>query len=78
MNALISTEIDAMESLQQKLQKVPSMEGLELVSKVSTARPYYEGDSSAPIKIAALDLGIKKNILRNFVSRNVFWVIFFI
>ena len=33
MNALISTEIDAMESLQQKLQKVPSMKGLELASK---------------------------------------------
>ena len=76
MNALISTEIDAMESLQQKLQKVPSMEGLELVSKVSTARPYYEGDSSAPIKIAALDLGIKKNILRNFVSRNAYVKVF--
>ena len=76
MNALISTEIDAMESLQQKLHKVPSMKGLELASKVSTKEPYYEGDSSAPIKIAALDLGIKKNILRNFVSRNAFVKVF--
>ena len=76
MNALISTEIDAMESLQQKLQKVPSMKGLELASKVSTTEPYFEGDSSAPIKIAALDLGIKKNILRNFVSRNAFVKVF--
>ena len=76
MNALISTEIDEMESLQQKLHKVPSMKGLELASKVSTNEPYYEGDSSAPIKIAALDLGIKKNILRNFVSRNAFVKVF--
>jgi carbamoyl-phosphate synthase small subunit len=76
MNALISTEIDAMDSLQQKLQKVPSMKGLELASKVSTAEPYYEGDPSAPIKIAALDLGIKKNILRNFVSRNAYVKVF--
>ena len=76
MNALISTEINAMESLQQKLQKVPSMKGLELASKVSTAEPYYEGDPSAPIKIAALDLGIKKNILRNFISRNTYVKVF--
>ena len=76
MNALISPEIDAMESLQQKLQKVPSMKGLELASKVSTKEPYYEGDSSAPIKIAALDLGIKKNILRNFISRNAYVKVF--
>ena len=76
MNALISTEIDEMESLQQKLEKVPSMKGLELASKVSTAKPYYMGNSSAPIKIAALDLGIKKNILRNFVSRNAYVKVF--
>ena len=76
MNALISTEVDAMDSLQQKLQKVPSMKGLELASKVSTDEPYYEGDPSAPIKIAALDLGIKKNILRNFVSRNAYVKVF--
>ena len=76
MNALISTEIDEMESLQQKLKKVPSMKGLELASKVSTTEPYYEGDPSAPIKIAALDLGIKKNILRNFISRNAYVKVF--
>jgi carbamoyl-phosphate synthase small subunit len=76
MNALISTEINAMESLQQKLQKVPSMKGLELASKVSTAEPYYEGDPCAPIKIATLDLGIKKNILRNFISRNTYVKVF--
>ena len=31
--------------------------------KVSTSEPYYVGDADAPLKVAALDLGIKKNIL---------------
>ena len=76
MNALISTKVDEMNSLRQQLQKVPSMKGLELASKVSTTEPYYMGDSNAYIKIAALDLGIKKNILRNLVARNVYIKIF--
>lgn len=76
MNALISTKVDQMDSLQEQLQKVPSMKGLELASKVSTTTPYFEGNPDAPIKIAALDLGIKKNILRNLVSRNAYIKVF--
>ena len=76
MNALISTKVDEMDSLQQQLQKVPSMKGLELASKVSTTEPYFKGDPNAPIKIAALDLGIKKNILRNLVVRNAYIKVF--
>ena len=76
MNALISTKVDEMNSLRQQLQKVPSMKGLQLASKVSTTEPYFMGDSNAYIKIAALDLGIKKNILRNLVARNVYIKIF--
>ena len=76
MNALISTKVDEMDSLQQQLQKVPSMKGLELASKVSTIEPYFEGDPNALIKIAALDLGIKKNILRNLVARNAYIKVF--
>ncbi|MCL4162895.1 UNVERIFIED_CONTAM: hypothetical protein GTU68_019342, partial [Idotea baltica] len=66
MNAVISTETDDIASLQ----------GLELASKVSTKKPYYYGDEKAPIKIAALDIGIKKNILRNFASRNAYVKVF--
>ena len=65
MNAIISTEIDNIEGLKKQLANVPTMEGLELASKVSTKEAYYIGDENAPIKIAALDIGIKKNILRN-------------
>jgi carbamoyl-phosphate synthase small subunit len=69
MNAIISTEIDDIEGLKRKLSDVPSMEGLELASKVSTKKAYLVGDENAAIRIAALDIGIKKNILRNLVKR---------
>ena len=36
MNAIISTETDNIDNLKAQLSKVPSMEGLELASKVST------------------------------------------
>ena len=39
------------------------MDGLELASKVSTKESYFFGDKSSKYKVAALDLGIKKNIL---------------
>lgn len=72
MNAIISTDVDNINSLKQQLAEVPSMSGLELASKVSTKEPYFIGDENAPIKIAALDIGIKKNILRNLVKRDAY------
>lgn len=72
MNAIISTEVDDMDALKAKLAEVPSMEGLELASKVSTKEPYFVGDENADVKIAALDIGIKKNILRNLVKRGAY------
>ncbi len=70
MNAIISTEITDIDELKAELAKVPSMEGLELSSKVSTTEKYVVGNDDAPFKVAALDLGIKKNILRNLISRD--------
>jgi carbamoyl-phosphate synthase small subunit len=52
------------------------MEGLELASKVSAKEPYFMGDENASIKIAALDIGIKKNILRNLVKRDTYIKVF--
>ena len=63
MNAIISTEVDDINALKKQLQDTPNMEGLELASKVSTKEPYFVGDENAEFKIAALDIGIKKNIL---------------
>lgn len=76
MNAVISTEVDNIPELKNQLEKVPSMEGLELASKVSTKEPYFFGDASAPIKIAALDIGIKRNILRNLEKRGAYIKVF--
>ena len=76
MNAVISTEIDNIEELKNQLSHVPDMEGLELASKVSTKKPYYFGDENATYKIAALDIGIKKNILRNFAKRDAYIKVF--
>ncbi|GLU43869.1 glutamine-hydrolyzing carbamoyl-phosphate synthase small subunit [Allomuricauda sp. NBRC 101325] len=72
MNALISTRVDEIDALKEELKQVPSMEGLELSSKVSTKEPYYYGDENAEIKISALDIGIKKNILRNLAKRGAY------
>ncbi|MGB2684939.1 MAG: glutamine-hydrolyzing carbamoyl-phosphate synthase small subunit [Olleya sp.] len=76
MNAIISTDVDNIDGLKQQLAGVPSMSGLELASKVSTKEPYFIGDENAPIKIAALDIGIKKNILRNLVKREAYVKVF--
>lgn len=76
MNAVISTKIDNIEELKNQLSNFPKMEGLELASKVSTRKPYYFGDENATYKIAALDIGIKKNILRNFAKRDAYIKVF--
>jgi len=76
MNAVISTEIEDVEALKAKLAKIPNMDGLELASKVSTKEPYFFGNEKASLKIAALDIGIKKNILRNLAQRDAYIKVF--
>jgi len=76
MNAVISTDVDNLEELKKQLANTPNMNGLELASKVSTKEPYFVGDENASVKIAALDIGIKKNILRNFVNRDAYIKVF--
>lgn len=75
-NAVICTDNTPIEELKAQLRNVPNMKGLELASKVSTAVPYFYGDSTAKYKIAALDLGIKKNILRNLAARDCYIKVF--
>jgi len=76
MNAVITTDVDNLESLSKKLLSVPSMVGLELASEVSTKSSYFFGNEKSKYKVAALDLGIKKNILRNLASRDVYIKVF--
>jgi carbamoyl-phosphate synthase small subunit len=48
------------------LDACPSMEGLDLASRVSTREPYTWGNPRAPLHVVAYDFGIKRNILRLF------------
>ena len=70
MNAIISSEILDIEELKQKLSIVPSMAGLELSSHVSTLQSYAYGEESAPLKVALLDLGVKRHIVKCLADRN--------
>ena len=72
MNAVITTDVENIDNLKKKLAEIPNMKGMELASKVSTKEPYYFGDENATFKIAALDIGIKKNILRNLSQSSIF------
>ena len=76
MNAVISSDITDIEVLKGILSKVPSMEGLELSSEVTTKESYTFGDPSAKYKVAVLDLGVKKNILKNLASRDCYLKVF--
>ena len=76
MNAIISNENLQIDSLKEQLKVVPSMEGLELSSSVSTKESYYVGDEKSEIKIAVLDLGVKKNILRCLTDRGCYLKVF--
>lgn len=76
MNAVISSENTDLSFLQAKLKETPSMDGLELASKVSTKEPYFKGSEGARFKVAVLDLGVKNNILNNFQERDCYCKVF--
>ena len=76
MNAAITTEIDKIDKISKKLKDFPIMDGLELASKVSTKNSYEYGDSNSKIRLAVIDLGIKKNILDNFSRRDIYIKVF--
>lgn len=76
MNCIISSETSAIEELKEQLSTVPSMEGLELSSKVTTKVPYFLGKEGALYKVAVIDFGVKKNILRSLVERDCYLQVF--
>ena len=63
MNCIISSDNSNVSELKKMLAGVPSMNGLELASIVSTKKDYTLGNEKSEIRIAILDFGIKKNIL---------------
>jgi carbamoyl-phosphate synthase small subunit len=76
MNGIISSEILDVDVLKEKLSLVPSMDGLQLCDKVSATDSYYFGDENAEIKVAVLDFGVKKNILRCMSERGCYLKVF--
>ena len=76
MNAIISSTETDISRLQEILSTVPSMEGLELSSKVSANEAYTFGNSKSYMKVAVLDLGVKLNTLRCLSDRGCYVKVF--
>jgi carbamoyl-phosphate synthase small subunit len=76
MRAAVSTvDLDA-ESLVGRVRAEPGMEGADLAASVSTPQPYAAADvvgparsvDGPPLRVAAYDFGIKRNILRRLAA----------
>jgi len=76
MNAIISSEILDEAVLMNRVKEIPSMEGLELSSKVATNEAYESGNPDATYKVALLDFGVKQNIVRCLTDRDCFVRVF--
>ena len=69
MNGIISTADIDLDSLKKRLTKAPNMSGLDLAKEVTTAKCYgWSKGSETKFKVAAIDYGIKYNILRQLES----------
>lgn len=65
MNGIISTANTDVDSLKHTLDQVPHMSGLDLAKEVSCENPYpWLPNGKGQFKVAAIDFGIKHNILR--------------
>lgn len=69
MNAIISSENLSVSDLLEELKKAPSMDGLELSSKVATNVAYEVKPENPTYKVSLIDFGVKKNIVRCLVER---------
>jgi len=63
MNGIISSIDLDIQSLDKKLKKFPDMNGLDLAKDVTTQKK-YKWPGKGRYKVAVIDFGIKKNILR--------------
>ncbi len=81
--ALISTSEKDVRTLLERVKKIPSIVGLDLVKDVTTSEPYkwrrgaYDWPKGYPERrrfkylVAAYDFGIKRNILRSLVNEKM-------
>jgi len=75
-NAIISSEELDIAKLKEKLKAAPSMQGLELSSKVTVNEAVDYGNPTSEIRISLLDLGVKRNIVRCLVDRGAYVRVF--
>lgn len=68
MNAIISSEELSNDELRSRLEAAPSMQGLELSSKVTTERTFVMGEAGGH-RVALLDLGLKRSIAECLTER---------
>jgi carbamoyl-phosphate synthase small subunit len=92
INGVLSSEDLDVASLTERARAIPSMDGLDLASRVTCAQPYEwdearaarwfgepqafggtpgAGSDGAPLRVVAMDFGIKRNILRSLVSHGL-------
>lgn len=76
MNGIVTTELLDEEALKKELKKVPDMAGLDLSSEVSTKEIYTVGEENAKYRIAVLDFGVKKSMLRFLSGKNAYLKVF--
>ena len=69
MNCIISSETTDIDELKRQLAEVPSMEGLELSSKVATKQAYEMKPENPEFKVSLIDFGVKKSIVTCLVDR---------
>jgi carbamoyl-phosphate synthase small subunit len=70
MRGVIATGTEPSAEVLAALDACPSMEGLDLATRVSTRERYTWGEPRAKYHIAAYDFGIKRNILRLFAEND--------
>ena len=63
MNGIISSNDVDIQGLEKKLKEFPDMNGLDLAKDVTTQKK-YKWPGKGQYKVAVIDFGIKKNILR--------------
>jgi carbamoyl-phosphate synthase small subunit len=78
MNAILSTDGTPLERLRERLGQCPDMSGLELASQVTTPEPFQVAPTSgtARHRVAVMDYGVKRNILRCLAERGCHLTVF--
>ncbi len=64
---IITTEDICLEELCKKVQLIPQLSEIDLVSEVTCAKPYFL--PGGEIIVAVIDMGVKHNILRSLTTR---------